>query len=266
MGCNCSIVHLWRQTHIVKQIYIFLIKHLHFTKNSPFSRQKSSLNGVGTAWAEGSHYAHPCHHCRTRGACSAHILDKCLLRVEATGLAHPDLSAAWAAHTSSIRKQLHVAFKPLPGSKLCSASLLLLQRLGGSSLALCLISWLTTMELACFRALFQSMGTEGWKEIQALALKLLPKLTVWSCEPLTTPDRKPSGLQCWQLQIKVTSHTARTFISEGAIRTLWWDAGAYCVCYMDTPNAGQPISSRVKSPVANICPKITVWAWKPSAS
>lgn len=41
--------------------------------------------------------------------------------------------------------------------------LLLLQWLGGSSPALCFISWLTTMELACCQALFQSTATGGWK-------------------------------------------------------------------------------------------------------
>lgn len=41
--------------------------------------------------------------------------------------------------------------------------LILLQWLGGSSLALCLMRWLTTMELASFQALFQSMAIGSWK-------------------------------------------------------------------------------------------------------
>lgn len=77
--------------------------HLHFTRRSPFSRQKSSLNGPDTAWAEGRYNTHPQHHCRSRGACTAHIVHKWSPHSRYNQAWPPcDPSAALAAHTRSM--------------------------------------------------------------------------------------------------------------------------------------------------------------------
>lgn len=161
--------------------------HLHFTRRSPFSRQKSSLNGPDTAWAEGRYNTHPQHHCRSRGACTAHIVHK--------WSPHSRYNQAWPPWpvcSIGSTHQIHDSIWPsklCQAPKLCSAPLSadraspLLQSPEGAAWPFALSVWLTTMELACLLASRLSPvhghgRLEG--ETQALAPMLLPKVTVWA--------------------------------------------------------------------------------------
>lgn len=113
-----AVLIIYEGEHTVKQIYIFLIIHLHFTRRSPFSRQKSSLNGLGTAQAEGSRCAHTHHQCRTRVACSAHVLNKWSPHSGCNRPGPPwPVCSTGSTHQLHQKTWLHLAFKNLPGSK-----------------------------------------------------------------------------------------------------------------------------------------------------
>lgn len=140
--------------------------HLHFTRRSPFSRQKSSLNGPDTAWAEGRYNTHPQHHCRSRGACTAHIVHKWSPHSRYNQAWPPcDPSAALAAHTRSMIAFGLQSFARLQSSAQppCLLSLSSTTVTGGSSLALCLIS-LAYHHGACLLAGFQAFSSPWPRE------------------------------------------------------------------------------------------------------
>lgn len=109
-----------------------------------------------------------------------------LLTVDATGLAHPDLSAAGAAHTSSIRKHdCTWPSKTCQAPKLCSALLPAARASPSATVAGREQPGPLPYEMAYHHGACQlpgSLPVHGhWKlegEIQALALMLLPKVTV----------------------------------------------------------------------------------------
>lgn len=155
-------------THCKTNLHLPMI-HLHFTRSSPFSRQKPSPNGLDTAWAEGRHYTHPHHHCTTRGACTAHIVHKWSPHSRCNSLAPPTYMQ-------------HGQHTPDPSENIIAFGLQSLARLQSSAQPLCLQTepllyysrWreqtgplpyqLAYHHGAClFPGFLQSMATEGWK-------------------------------------------------------------------------------------------------------
>lgn len=185
---------------------------LHFAGRSPFSRQKSSLNGLGAIWAEDSslYYAHSA--CHSRGTPG-------LPRVRfAQGVPHSGCNKPgppWpacrscagqsrTAHLSSIRKhdrrQPPNPCQPLNPHPAC-----------GWRLSSCYSNWegapwpfaipVCHLQACPFPGSLPAYtkAINHWRlkdEIQVPVL-VLSKATAWSCELLTSPNRKRTGLLNW---------------------------------------------------------------------
>lgn len=165
-----AVLFIYEGQHTLQNIFTSSLSYICISPEA-FSPGRDPLWMAQPGQKEGSHYAHPYHPCRTRGACSAHLLHKWSPHKwmqqacpTLTCLQHGQHTPAPSENMTVLGPQILARLQSCAQPPcLQPEPLLLLPWLGGSSQAFCLISWLTTMELACFQALWQPTATEGWK-------------------------------------------------------------------------------------------------------
>lgn len=197
MGCNCRVVYLWRKIHTVKKNLHLPYQTFALHQRQPLLQAEILSEWWGHSLGRHSHYAHPYHHCSTRAACSTHILHKWFPPSGGNRPGPPwPVCSMGSTHHLHQKTWLHLAFKSLPGSKALLSPPVPSCTVAGREQPGPLPSQLAYHHGACLfpgsLRVHDHWRLEG--KIQALALTLLPKVTVKLWAPIPPLTENPAVL------------------------------------------------------------------------